>query len=265
MSDVIEWNTDCLSQGRNSVMRVTIQRGFVILERDSNSARALLWVFVFSLLVLCSALSYAETVPNLMWGRSVVKVMADSREGRVSMGSGVVVATNRVATNCHVTRSARSITIIKGVSRYKVTAQAAELAKDVCILHTQNLKLPTAELGNVADAEIGQEVFVFGFPGAVGLGMVRGVVSGLHAYGSSQIVETDAGFMRGTSGGGLFDSRGFLIGLPTFMANNETGGHFYAVPIDWIMQVVNRKAEPIAPLQGRAFWETESLFPDAEN
>ena len=221
-------------------------------------------IFGFSLL-LCSTLSHAEVLPNLMWGRSVVKVMADSRDGRVSMGSGVVVAANRVATNCHVTRMAHSITVIKGISRYKVTAQAAELVKDVCILHTRNLRLPSARLGDMGGAEIGEEVFVFGFPGAVGLGMVRGVVSGLHAYGSSQIVETDAGFMRGTSGGALFDSQGFLIGLPTFMTNNEIGGHFYAVPIDWIMQIIDRKAEPIAPLQGRAFWETNTLFHDVED
>lgn len=241
-------------------MGITIQRGFVVLVRDQNLVETLLWVFVFNLLLLYSGLGHAETLPSLMWGRSVVKVMPDSREGRVSMGCGVVVAANRVATNCHVTRLARSITVIKGINRYKVTAQAAELAKDVCILHTQNLKLPAAQLGHVEEAEIGQDVFVFGFPGAVGLGMVRGVVSGLHAYGSSRIIETDAGFMRGTSGGGLFDSRGFLIGLPTFMTNNAAGGHFYAVPTDWIMQVVDRDAKSIAPLQGSTFWETEALF-----
>ncbi len=208
---------------------------------------------------------YAENLPNLTWGRSVVKVMADSKSGRVSMGSGVVIANNRVATNCHVTRSARSITVIKGISRYKVSAQSADMPADVCVLHTQNLSLPSAKLGDVVDTEIGQRVFVFGFPGAVGLGMVRGEISARYPYRSSWIVETNAGFMRGTSGGALFDIDGRLIGLPTFMANNESGGHFYAVPTAWILRVAEKEAQPIAPLTGSTFWETEELFDQPTN
>ncbi len=204
--------------------------------------------------------SYAEILPNLTWGRSVVKVMADSRTGRVSMGSGVVVAPNRIATNCHVTRSAQSITVIKGINRYKVSAQSVEMTKDVCVLHTQNLRLPSAKLGNVEDAEIGQQVFVFGFPGAVGLSMVRGVVSARYPYLSSWIVETDAGFMRGTSGGALFDVDGHLLGLPTFMMKDASGGHFYAVPTAWISQISKQQALPVAPLSGTTFWENQKLF-----
>lgn len=203
---------------------------------------------------------FAEDLPKLTWGRSVVKVMADSKSGRVSMGSGVVIAANRVATNCHVTRAAQSITVIKGISRYKVSAQSADMQADVCVLYTQNLRLPSAKLGDVIDTEIGQRVFVFGFPGAVGLSMVRGEISARYPYQSSWIVETNAGFMRGTSGGALFDIDGRLIGLPTFMANNESGGHFYAVPTAWILHAAEKEAQPIAPLTGSTFWETEDLF-----
>ena len=217
-------------------------------------------VLLVILLAYYAVDSHAEKLPNLTWGRSVVKVMADPRTGRVSMGSGVVVAPNRVATNCHVTRMAQSITIIKGISRYKVSAQSAEMTKDVCVLHTQNLRLPSAKLGNVEDAQIGQQVFVFGFPGAVGLSMVRGVVRARYAYLSSWIVETDAGFMRGSSGGALFDADGQLLGLPTFMMKNTSGGHFYAVPTAWVSQISKLQAQPVAPLSGSAFWETEKLF-----
>ncbi|MGH8558467.1 MAG: S1 family peptidase [Methylococcales bacterium] len=197
----------------------------------------------------------AETLPDLMWGRSVVKVRAESSRGRASMGSGVVVAQNRVATNCHVTRSASSIVVFKGISGYPVFAQSALLEQDVCILHTMNLNVPPARLGNINQVSPGDEIFVFGFPMAVGLGMVRGLIREMHALDDDYILETDAGFMRGTSGGALFSARGDLIALPTFMLKDESGGHFYAVPVEWVRKALSRNAAPISELDGLTFWE----------
>ncbi|MGH8547900.1 MAG: S1 family peptidase [Methylococcales bacterium] len=210
-------------------------------------------------LILLSILSWAavgaDTLPNLMWGRSVVKVMADSNTGRVSMGSGVVVAPDRVATNCHVIRSAISIIVSKGISGYPVIAQSALPEQDVCILHTLNLKLPAARLGKVSQVSPGDEIFVFGFPSAVGLGMVRGFVRELHRLGDDYILETDAGFMRGTSGGALFSAQGDLIALPTFMLNDKSGGHFYAVPVEWVRKALRQKSTPVSVLDGLTLWE----------
>ncbi|MCI0653050.1 MAG: serine protease [Methylococcaceae bacterium] len=206
--------------------------------------------------LLSWAAAVAESVPNLMLGRSVVKVMADSSTGRVSMGSGVVVAQDRVATNCHVTRSANSIVVSKGISGYPVVAQSALPEQDVCILHTLNLKLPAARLGKISQVSPGDEIFVFGFPSAVGLGMVRGVVRELHALGDDFILETDAGFMRGTSGGALFTAQGDLIALPTFMLKDESGGHFYAVPVEWVRKALAQHSSPVSELDGLTFWES---------
>jgi S1-C subfamily serine protease len=197
----------------------------------------------------------AESLPNLMWGQSVVKVMADSRNGRVSMGSGVVVAQDRVATNCHVTRTANSIVVSKGTSGYPVVAQSSLPEQDVCILHTLNLKLPAARLGKITQVAPGDEIFVFGFPAAVGLGMVRGVVRKLHGLGDDFILETDAGFIRGTSGGALFTTQGDLIALPTFMHRDEEGGHFFAVPVEWVRKALTQHPAPVAELDVLTFWE----------
>ncbi|MGH8476697.1 MAG: S1 family peptidase [Methylococcales bacterium] len=202
----------------------------------------------------CTA-NQAENLPDFRWGQSVVKIRAESTAGRFSMGSGVVVAPDRVATNCHVTRSARSISVSKGSAVYAVTAQSALLEQDVCILHTLDLKLPAARLGKISAVSQGDEIFVFGFPMAVGLGVVRGVIRKLHALDGDTIIETDAGFMRGTSGGALFSARGDLIALPTFMLNDESGGHFYAVPVEWVSKALSQNALPISALNGLTFWE----------
>lgn len=196
--------------------------------------------------------------PDLTWGRSVVKVMADTRTGRVSMGSGVVVARDRVATNCHVTRGAATIVVFKGIARYRVHAQSVNPHRDVCILHTLDLKLPPARSGRVGQSRVGDRVFVFGFPAAVGISMVRGEITGLHRYRDTKIIETDAGFMRGTSGGAIFSTSGELIGLPTFMKTSARGGQFYAVPVDWVMEAIETEAGPIGRFSESAFWEDSS-------
>ncbi len=210
------------------------------------------------MILFCAAIwacAGAETLPNLMWGRSVVKVMADSRNGRVAMGSGVVVAQDRVATNCHVTRSASSIVVSTGTSGYRVVAQSSLPEQDVCILHTLNLKLPAARLGKISQVAPGDEVFVFGFPAAVGLGMIRGVVRGLHGFGDDYILETDAGFIRGTSGGALFSAQGDLIALPSFMLRDAEGGRFFAVPVEWVRKALTQNPAPVVKLDGLTFWE----------
>ncbi len=212
---------------------------------------------LFLIVLLLTANAEAQQRPDLTWGRSVVKVMADTKSGRVSMGSGVVVAPDRVATNCHVTRNAQSIMVIKGISRYKVVLQAPNIRLDVCILYTDNLKLPIAEMGQVTDATIGNKVFVFGFPAAVGLGMVRGKITGLYNFNTGIIIQTDAGFMRGTSGGAVFSSAGKLLGLPTFMETVRSGGNYYAVPVEWVLQGLKAQAQPVGVIKGSAFWENE--------
>ena len=219
-----------------------------------RTRKVLAKIMAFSLLTAPTV--YADSQPNLMWGQSVVKVMADSADGRVSMGSGVVVSPNRVATNCHVTRSAKSILVSKGISGYQVIEQAALPEQDVCILVTENMKLPAAKLGKTSQVTPGDEIFVFGFPAAVGLGLVRGTVRELHAHGGDFILETDAGFMRGTSGGALFTTQGELIALPTFMLNDRDGGHFYAVPVEWVKQALGLESKPVARFKGLTFWES---------
>ncbi len=187
--------------------------------------------------------------------RSMVKVMAYSKEGRVAVGSGVVVGTGRVATNCHVTRAAHSIALFQGAMRYEVLAQAAAPELDLCLLHTAS-KLPAVQLGSAVP---GEAVYFYGYPNAIGLSVTKTVVRRLHPYRGGQIIEIEAGFMHGFSGGGLFNEQGELIGLTTFMRNRNPPA-FYAIPSSWLIEVSGRQAGPVGPLLGRPFWQTDPNF-----
>lgn len=93
----------------------------------------------------CSHINKVE--PNFIEiSRSIVKIQALSASGKQSMGSGVVIAPNLIATNCHVTRTANRVHLIEEDRLYPVLAQAAIPGFDVCILKTAPLPLPVADM-----------------------------------------------------------------------------------------------------------------------
>lgn len=212
------------------------------------------WFILMTVLALSSPALGVGVDSHL--ARSIVKVMAYANAGQVGVGSGVVVAEGQVATNCHVTRAAQSIAVFQGSMRYEAFAQTAAPELDLCLLHTA-AKLPAVRFGT---AKAGETAYLYGYPRAIGLSVTKTAVKRLYPYLGSHIIEIEAGFVHGLSGGGLFNEQGELIGLSTFMRNRNPPA-FYAIPASWLQVVNGRKAEPIAPLTGRPFWQTDpSLF-----
>jgi S1-C subfamily serine protease len=71
------------------------------------------------------------------------------------------------------------------------------------------------------DIQIGEQVFAVGNPMGLGWTFTRGVVSALrqHEYGTRKVpvVQTDTRIGPGNSGGGLYNQKGELIGINTFV------------------------------------------------
>lgn len=193
-------------------------------------------------------------------GLSVVQVHAYTDSGRMFFGSGVAVAPDRVATNCHVTRAAKAIMVSKGPERLPAVSQQADLTHDVCVLEVPGLKFPLAKLGSADRAAVGATIYFYGYPRALGMAFSQGRVEALHPFDGSLVIETTADFTQGASGGGLFNEDGQLIGLATFMPSHQQG-HNYAIPADWISAVLRTAARPISPLSGSPFWENVESLP----
>jgi hypothetical protein len=152
---------------------------------------------------------------------SVVQVQAYPRDGRAFVGSGVVVDYDRVATNCHVTRHADSIVVGKGALRYRAASQRADLKHDLCILEAPGMSLPVASLGTTSVLSVGETIYMYGYPRAIGIAFAEGRVERLHPYDGSLVIETTAGFVQGASGSGIFDQDGRLVGLATFFSGRQ--------------------------------------------
>jgi S1-C subfamily serine protease len=92
----------------------------------------------------------------------------------------------------------------------------------------QEYRFPHVELGEPEILQIGDPLFVVGFP-AVGdlrnrpaVTLTRGIVSG---FSDVTNIKTDAAISGGNSGGGAFDENWRLIGCPTYTVSGQDGDY----------------------------------------
>ena len=224
---------------------------------------------------VCAVVSLAVVAPP-GWGAdaaaifrqaapSVVLVYAlDSAGEEIAQGSGVVVGENYVATNCHVLESAWSVqvgqtetdeTFAMGASRARTDEE-----RDLCLLFVADLsKPPAAQPAQMAGArglEIGAEVFAIGAPNGWELSFTRGIVSQLRDIDgeSAPLIQTDAAITFGSSGGGLFDENGYLVGITTL--SSKDGNFNFAMPAEWVAEMLEEKSAAFSPPRAQA--QTES-------
>jgi len=171
----------------------------------------------------------------------VVIHVLDSRGQLLATGSGVVIATDRVATNCHVVRPQRLPTtqalLVGGALTFRVaTLERGSASADVCILHARRLGRPPAAIRAASTVRVGEAVYAIGAPQGLELSLSGGLVSSLRRVRGELYVQTDAAISKGSSGGGLFDRDGRLIGITTFTVQDGQNLNF-AIPVERVMQV----------------------------
>ncbi len=213
--------------------------------------------------VLGAARAAAAPDPAVFVGlvASVLRVEAPRAEGGFALGSAVSVAPELVVTNCHVTRFARQVSIVRGGARWAADLQAAELERDLCLLHVPGLKATPVPLADSSALAFGQSVTALGFTGGIGIQNSRGEVTELHRHGGARVIQSSNWFTSGASGGGLFDDSGHLVGVLTFRLR---GGerHYYAAPAEWVRQLIDGAARgdlrPVLPLEAYPlpYWES---------
>jgi serine protease Do len=210
----------------------------------------LLWIIFFSLMLIATASYSAEGNARL----SVMKVVA-LRQSSVTFGSAVVVAPEKVITSCHVVRGASEIKLMFGERVWQGRLVAQDGERDLCVVTTPNLDVPTARFGTAQELVLGQSVFAIGYPNGERLTLSAGHVKGLHEAFGSRVIQTSAYFEPGASGGGLFDADSRLVGFLTFKATS--GGDFHFVmPIEWILKLIDEETRSSSiGASGRAFWE----------
>ncbi|MDP8566466.1 S1 family peptidase [Methylophilus aquaticus] len=184
---------------------------------------------------------------------SIVKVHALTQGGAHGVGSGVVVAPDVVATNCHVLANASGVNISKFGDSITPVAMYADWVHDVCLLTFQYLDLPPVKLSTTNNLHYGQEVFSIGFPGGLPKPLTTvGKIRALYPYAEDLVIRTDAAFIMGASGSPLFNNAGELIGINTFKSPGKFA-YYYSVPVEWVQKLLKNHTANIAVTN--AFWD----------
>ncbi|MEO6657533.1 MAG: S1C family serine protease, partial [Arenimonas sp.] len=172
--------------------------------------------------------------------KSVVTIITFDKNGvGLSQGSGVVVYPNVVVSNCHVMKGASSIEVRNTKLSYVATIRHVDPKRDLCSLNVSAPNLPTAQIGSSRNLQVGANVYAIGSPKGYELTFSDGLLSAFRNSGDSQRLQITAPISRGSSGGGLFDSKARLIGITS--SGRDDGQQLnFAIPVEWIAELPQR-------------------------
>jgi S1-C subfamily serine protease len=146
---------------------------------------------------------------------SVFRVVVASSEGTM-LGSAVAVSRTELLTNCHVVEGAQKITLQQGKLERKAELSRANPAADRCVLSVSEANLtPIRGVRSYDSLEVGEALFTLGSPSGLELSLSNGLLSAKREDKGAHFVQTTAPISPGSSGGGLFDARGNLVGITT--------------------------------------------------
>ena len=195
-------------------------------------------------LVLCAAPAQAGEAERVFEGArdSVVTVTTLDERGQIDgEGSGVVVAPGLVVTNCHVVQEAAAIRVRLGDREFNASVGLWDAQRDLCRLDVPGLAAPAVVIRGYRDVQVGETVYAVGNPLGFGLSVSAGIVSAIGRFRGESQVLTSAPISPGSSGGGLFDAQGRLIGVTTRLFSGAQNLNV-ALPADWIAELPQRRA-----------------------
>ncbi len=152
--------------------------------------------------------------------------------GVMAFGSGVLLPSGKVGTNCHVIEDGTHVILEKEGKASIALLYAGDKDKDICLLDAIGIASEPAQLGNSTRLRVGEAVYAVGAPEGLELSLTSGIVSSLRGAPPS-LIQITAPVSHGSSGGGLFDSSGLLLGFTTYTIRGGQNINF-AVPVEWI-------------------------------
>ncbi len=136
-----------------------------------------------------------------------------------------------IVTNAHVVSAGVAVEVNQGSKSWSAEVEKIDPVLDLCLLKANGLSAPTVTLRKSDSVAIGERVYAIGAPEGLELSLSEGLVSGFRHRGEQRVIQTTAAISHGSSGGGLFDSDGKLIGITTFFLSDSENLNF-AIPAE---------------------------------
>ncbi len=172
-------------------------------------------------------------------------------EQRRSLGSGFIFDDDGyIMTNAHVVKDADEILVrLNDRRELEATLVGADEKTDVAVLKVEADNLPTLDLGESIDLQVGQWVAAIGSPFGFDHSVTAGIISAIDRTLPQDVyvpfIQTDVAINPGNSGGPLFNLEGEVVGINSQILTRSGGymGLSFAIPIDVAMNVANQLRE----------------------
>jgi serine protease Do len=207
---------------------------------------------------IAAAASNSDDSLNARVANRIVTVRAVYGPHRTATGSAVAVGHDAFVTSCHGTHQARYIDILGHGNRWPVNRVVEDVEHDLCLLQVEGSEFDPFELAETAvEPRVGDYVAAVGLLGSE-INISEGTINALYPYDGAKVIQTDATFRVGESGGALVDRQGRLVGVLTFFAGAPRD--YFAMPVRWVRALLQHVDKPIASQSSVPFWQR----PDSE-
>lgn len=232
----------------------------------AKTLRSLL-LLIFALLSTASLPAAAQTA-NAVYSqasRSVGIVVVSTFDGQiVGSGSAVTVAPQTMVTNRHVLLPGHRYDVYINGNLLEAQMTNCDSAQDLCLIAVRNLEARPVEFGDPGKLSVGDVVYTIGAPNEIGnivgvsaitkqktysppqVSLSNGLITALRPVEDGKIIQTNAAISPGSSGGGLFDAGGRLVGITTFAMRNGQDLNM-ALPVNWVERLGVSGAQHPAP------------------
>lgn len=213
--------------------------------------KKLLVVFILSIVLLNVSFSHAK-VPEIVLKqkKAVVTVYINDKDGKqIATGSGFIIGSNGIiATNYHVTskwlETADNTILIKMENGAYFPVEdliAFDDNNDIALLKVTGKDLPTIKFSTDYKPKQGESIVVIGSPFGLETTVSDGIISSMR--GKNELIQITAPVSQGSSGSPVFNSKGEVIGIATFLIQGGQNLNF-AIPMKYVQLLLNGYKKP---------------------
>jgi serine protease Do len=163
-------------------------------------------------------------------------------------GSGVIFTEDGyIVTNYHVIQGANKVQVtLHNGETYPASIVGGNNDMDIAVIKIKATGLKPAKVGDSSTVQVGDTAVAIGNPlGQLGGTATTGIISALDRNLTIEgrtlsLIQTDAAINGGNSGGGLFNSKGELIGIVDAKSSGVgVEGLAFALPINSVVDDIN--------------------------
>jgi len=171
----------------------------------------------------------------------------DSKNNQIASGSGVFISPDgKLVTNFHVLEDAARVEakLYSGAFYRLKNIIGINRDYDLAILEFDAKEVPHVNVDYKRVAKAGETVYTIGSPMGLEKSLSEGIISNPERMsGGMDLIQFTAAISSGSSGGGLFNLKGYLLGITTSSLIGNITNEFseninFAVPVKYIQKAM---------------------------